>query len=255
MKDMNIDYKTFRKIIHKPFYENWLTEIIFRPISNYIVYYLMSFNIIKANHITSFSLVVTIFWSVFIFYWSYSWNFLLVICWSFLYVLFHLFDVVDWDLARARIKILWETPTLNGAYYDALIHQYYNFLFFSSYWYFLSKVFGNYIFLILWILAWFLLVVNDIIFLYKDIIKLTKKLKIKNLNYRNFKNKSIKKFTFKDFVVSFVWMMGFSIIFFVLLILGYFLENFFLLFYFFILLVLVIIFLHVKTFVDFLKFK
>jgi len=253
-KNINIGFKEFKEKIHKDFYEDFLTEIFFRWLSNMIAYILIKYTNIKANQITLLSLVVVLLSSFLAFYWIYINSFVLIWIWFFWFILFHLFDSVDWDLARARNKILWEKYSINGSHFDALIHQYYNFLFFSMIWYFIFTVTNNMLFVIFWVVWWLLMVINDIMFAYKDYIKLKNNYANKDRNYRNFKLKNEKKFSIKDVIISFIWMIWFSIIYFLLFVFSLIIDNYMFLICFFIVNLLAIFILHIKQFVDFYKF-
>jgi len=247
-----LKYKDFKKIIHKKHYEHVLTEFIFRPISNRVVFLLIkNKSKITANNVTSLSLII-VFIFIFLFI-NWQSNNSLVLIWSFLFLLFHLLDVIDWDLARSRILILWEKWTYNWKRFDTLVHLYYNFWFFSSMWFLLSKIFiNNYIFYI-WILIWVCLIITDVIywFIYRISIENNIKQTKNYVNFKMLKNKN--NISYKSIIYSFMWFMWFSIIFFIWSIIDIIIDTNYIKLILFLLFWLVVIFWHIQAFKRFIK--
>lgn len=213
-KQLNINtisYKEFRKKIHKKWYDNFLHEFLFRPVSNYIVYIIVKyFKFITADWVTITSLFVSLLAWYFMFLWVN--NEIYVIYAAFLFLSFHLLDVIDWDVARAKVLFCNWKFTNHGSLFDALMHNYYNVIFIISLWYILSTYFNNIYLLYLWIFSWILMVINEVIMNYISFIDITLEKK-HDSNITNFKSLKDGKWTFKTFIIAFIWILWLSILF------------------------------------------
>jgi len=248
----NIKYLDFRKKIHKKWLDNYLHEYLLRPISNYIVYFIIKYcYFITWDMVTIFSLFVSFFWWLFLVFWVN--NDFLILCWWLCFFLFHLLDLIDWDVARAKVLFRWWKFTNHWSLFDALMHHYYNLFFIISLWYLLYMKFNFIMLLYVWIIWTLLLIINEIILNYIRIINIQLNIK-EDKNIINFKSMEFSDWNkIKDIFSAFASMLWVSILFIWCLILDILFWTDYNKFMLYIILIIFIIGTHVNLFFKMIR--
>ncbi len=197
---MVMKFKEFKKLVIKPREkEVFLAYYFFRKISVLISYFIIRFlPFLTSNDITTISLIISI---IGLFFFSLQ-SSLFWIIGSLMFILFHVLDCVDGEVARGKNE-----SSFGGLLYDGLIHNYVNgFLFF---WMSIGlyKLTNNLLFLYLGGIATISALMITIMELFLN--KLSEERSFKIIDFKLMKKAGA---SIKTFILSFFGILGFSVV-------------------------------------------